>query len=358
MRQEKIRVGIAGLGRSGWSIHAHLIEKLPEQYQVVAALDADAARRREAADRFACHTYTTYDDLLADDDVELMVVALPSHLHADGSIAALDAGKHVVCEKPMATSLSDADRMVAAAENAAEKTTIEGGKVLSIFQQRRYQPEFQKIRGLIDSGLLGRIVQIRIAAGGFSRRWDWQTLQKFGGGTLNNTGPHHLDHAMLLFGDSEPEVFCRLDRTLTLGDADDYVKILLKGENAPTIDIEISACAPYPYETWNIMGTNGGLSGTTTELRWKWVDWDAQEPRTLDTEPTPDRSYNRDQLHWQECTWRMEGGFDRHYLNYYRDLYETIRNGAPLMITAQSVRRVIWLQEEAHRLAPLEQKVY
>ena len=352
MSQEKVRVGIAGLGRSGWSIHAKLIEQLPEQYQVVSVLDADAARRQEAVERFNCRTHTTYDALLADDDVELMVVALPSHLHADGSIAALEAGKHVVCEKPMATSLPDADRMVAAAETAAAN----GGKVLTIFQQRRYQPEFQKIRQLIDSGLLGRIVQIRIAAGGFSRRWDWQTLQKFGGGTLNNTGPHHLDQAMLLFGDSQPDVFCQLDRALTLGDADDYVKLLLKGENAPTIDIEIVPVAAYPYETWNIMGTNGGLSGTTTELRWKWVDWDEQEPRLLDLEPTPNRSYNRDPLHWQECTWRMEGGFERHYLNFYRDMFATIRSGAPLVITPQSVRRVIWLQEEAHRLAPLDRK--
>ncbi|NJN83991.1 MAG: Gfo/Idh/MocA family oxidoreductase [Caldilineaceae bacterium] len=107
MTDQPIRVGIAGLGRSGWDIHARLLEPLAEQFQIVAVLDADSNRRAEAIDRFDCQAYTEYDDLLADPAVELMVVALPSFLHADASIAALKSGKHVVCEKPMATSLGE-----------------------------------------------------------------------------------------------------------------------------------------------------------------------------------------------------------------------------------------------------------
>ena len=110
-----IRVGIAGLGRSGWDIHARLLEPLAEHYTVTAVVDGDPARRDEAVDRFDCAAYATYEDLLADPGVELVVVALPSHFHADAAVAGLAAGKHVVVEKPMATSLADADRMVAAA---------------------------------------------------------------------------------------------------------------------------------------------------------------------------------------------------------------------------------------------------
>ncbi|MEZ4716982.1 MAG: Gfo/Idh/MocA family oxidoreductase [Caldilineaceae bacterium] len=82
-------------------------------------------------------------------------MALPSHFHTDAAISQLAAGKHVVVEKPMATSLADADRMVAA---AAEADTV-----LSIFQNRRYNPDFVKVRNcLIDAGIFGRIVQVRI----------------------------------------------------------------------------------------------------------------------------------------------------------------------------------------------------
>jgi scyllo-inositol 2-dehydrogenase (NADP+) len=351
MTQSQIRVGIAGLGRSGWDIHARLLAPLNDEYQVVAVVDADEKRRQEAIDRFDCQAYTEYDQLLADPAVELVVVALPSFLHADGSIAALEAGKHVVCEKPMATTLADADRMI----EAAERT----GRLLTIFQQRRYNPDFVKVREVINSGVLGRIVQIRLTESRFSRRWDWQTLQKFGGGSLNNTGPHFLDMALQLFGDAYPdEVFCHLDRTLTLGDADDYLKVVFKGKDAPTIDIEISSACAYPPETWHVQGTQGGLAGTTQQLRWKWVDWAAQPPRQLDLQPTPNRSYNLDQLTWQEASWDVAQDTSPKYAAFYHDLYATLRQGAPLTITPQSVRRVMWLIEECHRRCPLIQEFF
>ncbi|MEZ4861418.1 MAG: Gfo/Idh/MocA family oxidoreductase [Caldilineaceae bacterium] len=350
MAQDQIRVGIAGLGRSGWDIHARLIGPQTENYQVVAVVDADAQRREEAVERFDCQAYDAYQALLDDPAVELVVVSLPNFLHANAAIDALAAGKHVVCEKPMATSLADADRMVAAAEAS--------DKVLTIFQQRRYNPEFVKVREVIDSGLLGRIVQIRITASGFSRRWDWQTLQKFGGGSLNNTGPHFLDQALQLFGDAEPQVFCHLDRALTLGDADDHLKLMIKGAGAPTIDIEISSACAYPGEIWNIMGTRGGLTGSTKQLRWKWVVDAEMPPRELDTRPTPNRSYNRDQLTWHEDSWTLDDSASDVYGNFYRELYATIREGKPLTITPQSVRRVIQVQEECHRQNPLAQTIF
>ncbi len=345
MSDKPIRVGIAGLGRSGWDIHARLLEPMGDQYQIVAVVDDDAARRAEAVERFGCRAYEQYQELFSDPNIELVIVALPSHLHADLSIAALAAGKHVVCEKPMATTLDEADRMIEAAR--------ETGRVLTIFQQRRYNPDFVKVREIIDSGLLGRIVQIRLTESRFGRRWDWQTLQKFGGGTLNNTGPHFLDQALQLFGPKEPEVFCQMDRALTLGDADDHLKLVLKAEGQPTIDIEISSSDVFPSPTWHVLGTRGGLSGSTRQLQWKWVVDEEMPERALDLKPTPNRSYNRDELTWHEDQWEFTGDTAEAYRDFYRDLYATLREGKPLAITPESVRRVMWLTEEAHRLAPL-----
>ncbi len=346
MSNHQIRVGIAGLGRSGWNIHAKLLEPLADHYQIVAVADADEARQQEASERFGCEMYDDYDSLLADDNVELVVMALPNFLHAGLSLQALSAGKHVVCEKPMATSLADADRMVKAASQS--------NCVLAPFHNRRYNPDFQKIQAIIASGMLGRVVLINITESKFSRRWDWQTLKRFGGGTLNNNAAHHLDMGLQLFGDGYPEeVFASLDTALTLGDADDHVKLVFAGEGHPTVDIELSSARAFPVETWNIAGTRGGLSGSTKELRWKWIDMDKQLPRTLTTEPMPDRSYNRDDLAWEEDSWRVEDDDGPGYAGFYLDLYETIRNGAPQVITPESARRVIWLQERAHELSPV-----
>jgi len=344
--EDRIQVGIAGLGRSGWSIHARMLSELQAYYDVVAVTDSDPARREEAHERFGCRMYETYEEMLSDDGVELVVVALPSFLHADASIAALEAGKHVVCEKPMATSLADADRMIAAVRQADH--------LLSVFQNRRYDPDFLKVREIIDSGVLGRIVQINMSGCGFSRRWDWQTLKKYGGGSLNNTAVHYLDQAMQLFGNRQPEVFCHMERALTLGDAEDHVKVILHGEGAPLIDVEISSACAYPPETWRVSGTQGGLAGSTNNLRWKWFDPATLPPRSVDTRPTPDRSYNRETYEWQEDSWDRADYTGPGQNGYYLDIFETIRHGKPLSVTPQSVRRVMWVLEECHRQAPVD----
>jgi len=345
MSQDRIRVGIAGLGRSGWDIHAQLLSEAADKYQIVAAVDADPGRREEAAERFGCQTYADYGDLLDDQATELVVVAMPSYLHADCTVAALEAGKDVVCEKPMATSLADADRMIATAQRTE--------RLLTIFQNRRYAPDFRQVQAVVRSGVLGRLVLIRIAATGYGRRWDWQTLKRYGGGSLNNTGVHFLDQALQLFGKSEPEIYCHMERTLTLGDAEDHVKLILRAESAPMIDLVISSSCAYPLETWHIMGTQGGLVGSSRHLSWKYIDPAGLPPRSVETSPTPDRSYNREELDWHEESWEADDDPGPGYVAFYLDLYQTIRCAKPLAITPQSVRRVMRVLEECHRLSPV-----
>ena len=144
----------------------------PERFTVVAVQDHLAERRTEAEQRFGCRSYVEFDDLLADDEVELVVIAVPSHLHTPYAIAALQAGRHVVGEKPMATSLAEAQRMVEVRDAT--------GRLLSVFQNWRFRPELQKLLAIVGAGLLGRVVQARLCNHGFGRRWDWQTLRRFG----------------------------------------------------------------------------------------------------------------------------------------------------------------------------------
>ena len=102
------------------------------------------------------------------------------------------------------------------------------------------------MKEVIQSGKLGRIVLVKIYAHSFGRSWDWQTLKKSGGGELRNNAPHIIDQALQLLGDKKPEVFCDLRRTLTLGDAEDHVKITLRAPDSPLIDIEVTRACAYP----------------------------------------------------------------------------------------------------------------
>jgi len=340
-----IRVGIAALGRSGWSIHAMALEPMVEKFKIAAVADTNPERCKEAGNRFGSRTYTNVEDLVKDEDVELVVVSTPNHLHAQHAILAMEAGKDVVCEKPMAACVADADRMI--------EVSHKRNRTLAIFQNRRYSPDFMKVREVIQSGVLGRIVMIRMAGHNFSRRWDWQTLKEYSGGTLNNTGPHFLDQALQLFGDAEPEIFCHLERTLTSGDAEDHCKVIFRAPGSPMIDLEVTSACAYPQNTWLVMGTQGGLTGSTSSLQWKYVDFSKLPPRPVDRTPTPDRSYNREDLPWQEHTWQPPDNLPSEATRFYLDLYETLRNGADLVITPESVRRQIAVLEKCHQLCPV-----
>lgn len=329
----RVKVGIIGLGRSGWNIHAKTLKAMGEHYRVAAVADADPKRLDEASKTFGCRTFADTNDLIAADGVDLLIVASPNIYHVDHAVAGMKAGKHVVCEKPMALSTAEADAVIEVSEQT--------GRVLAPFQNRRYEPHFLKVREIMDSGLLGDILQIRMCWHGFSRRWDWQTLAEFGGGLLNNNGAHLIDQAIVLFGDGEPELFVDLKQALSSGDTEDHVKVILRAEGAPTIDVELTSASAYPIDRWHIMGTAGGLIGTMNELHWKWVDWSKMPARPVDRMPTPDRAYNREDLDWQTDSWTLPKDFPGEYTMFYRDLYQTIRHGADLFITPASVRRQI-----------------
>ena len=340
-----VKVGVAGLGRSGWSIHCDTLRTLPEQYQVVAVSDNEASRRQQAEQELGCRSYPEFDGLLSDPDVQLLVVATPSHLHAAHTLAALAAGKHVLCEKPMAATLADARGMAEAAEKATGQ--------FSIFQNRRYEGDFQQILKVIASGILGEVIQVRIAAHGFGRRWDWQTLKKYGGGTLRNTGPHFVDQALVLLGDAQPQVLCDMRRALTLGDAEDHVKVVLKAPGAPLVEVEITSACAIPQDLYLVMGTLGTLAGGGKRLRWRYVKPQEMPPLTLDESPTQDRSYNRDNLQFHDGSWEQPADAPSSRHHFYGSLHASLTQGAPLAVTPQQVIRQMGVIQECLLQAPV-----
>src|SRR5215211_2167220 len=134
MTASVVNVGIVGLGRSGWDIHARTLSTLKSQFRVTTVTDSRPERNQEAVQSLGCRAHPDFAALLDDQDVELVVIATPSHVHAAQVMEALARGKHVVCEKPMALSAADADRMIEAAER--------GSRLLTVFHNMRYWPDF------------------------------------------------------------------------------------------------------------------------------------------------------------------------------------------------------------------------
>jgi predicted dehydrogenase len=340
---EAVKVAVLGLGRSGWSIHAEGIEQHPN-FDVVAVADPDAARREEAVQKFGCAAYATPEEAIADANVELVVVATPSFNHAALSILALESGKDVLCEKPMATNLQEADAMIEAAQKS--------GKVLSVYQVRRFDAQVVKMQEVLASGKLGEIYLVRLAARSFSRRRDWQTLRKFGGGQLNNWGAHLVDQALMFSGGQWRDLYVDLKHTVTAGDADDHVKLVFKGENDVTYDIEITSACAFSLPSAVIMGKYGTLIvDENGAMKIKYYD-PAALPQDIVAEegPAANRAYGSGEvIPWQEEEIALEGQEPRKL--FYDKFYATLREGAPLVVTPEQVRNQMAMFEEAHRVA-------
>ncbi len=196
---EKIKVGIIGVGTIG-SVHAEAYRKLPEA-QLHALCDIQPERLAEKAQKHNVQkTYATYQELLADPEIEAVSICTPNNAHAPLAIAAFQAGKHVMLEKPM-TLNANLGRQICLARDQA-------GKQLQMGMVWRQTPEAEVVKETVDAGRLGEIYQIRvklIRRRGIPGLGGWFTTKALsGGGGLIDIAVHFLDLAMWTSGLWEP----------------------------------------------------------------------------------------------------------------------------------------------------------
>jgi predicted dehydrogenase len=184
-----IGVGLIGYGLGGRAFHAPYVGVTPGM-TLRAVVSRDAAKVQ--ADLPDMRVVPDTAALLAEPGIDLVVVSSPDALHAEHALAAIAAGKHVLVDKPFATTLADARRVTAAAEA--------GGRMLTVFQNRRWDSDFRTLKRLIAEGVLGEIVQFE----SHFDRWRpapaalWKEARA--GGAWLDLGPHLVDQALQLFG--------------------------------------------------------------------------------------------------------------------------------------------------------------
>lgn len=350
---KKLNVAIIGQGRSGRDIHGAFLhtDEAKERFTVVAIVEEIESRRLRAKEEFNVPVFEKYTELFTSGiDIDLVVNSSYSALHAPISMDLLEHGYNVLCEKPVCHTVEEFDALVAASEKA--------GKFFGVFQQSRFAPYYVQVKKVIDSGVLGRLVDVDIRFNGYARRWDWQTVLANNGGSLRNTGPHPLDQALNILNDYEhmPTVFCKMDYANTFGDAEDYCKLILTAPEKPLIDLTISCCDGYPTCTYKIHGTRGSLKGNMQHIEWKYYDAEnAPEQHLVASGPIskPDGTpaYCTEKLTWTEDSWDGDpnGAFDTAVAAYYKVMYEHLVNGGELVVTLPQVRQQVQVYVEAHR---------
>ena len=197
-----IRLGIIGCGRVAEERHLPSLRRLP-QIRVVATADLDPWRSSRLADRFgAAHRLSDYRALLDLTDVDAVAVLTPTQSHAEIGMAALDAGKHVLVEKPLALNLAECDRLIARAARSNRRVVV--GFNL------RWHRLVRRARAFLNTGALGRIKAIR-SVYTHNRLGDkapeWHRKLELGGGVSFNEGVHHFDLWRYFTGSDVEQVF-------------------------------------------------------------------------------------------------------------------------------------------------------
>lgn len=340
-----VRVGIVGLGRAGLKAHVAELAEYADRFVVTAGFDPIAERVAELTAATGAVGCDSVDELVEHPDVDLVDVANRSVDHAATARRALEAGKLVLVEKPLAVTYDDAKELVALDRRL-------GGGRLFVRHNRRFDPDFVHLREIIDSGILGAVFEIKLRRHQYSRRNDWQTVREFGGGQLLNWGAHVVDHALQLLGAPVAEIWSDLRRVVAAGDAEDHVRILLRAGGTGggrLVDIEISGGVALGEPVYTVYGTRGTLTGTTSEFRLRFVDPDHElAPAEVDLSP-PVGYGSGEQLPWIDETRAVAPSTQE---TMWDGLYAAIREGGRYPVTNEQALEVMRVINEARRGTP------
>jgi len=264
-----LKTAVVGLGRIGWQFHIPSIIGHEQQFSLAAVVDVSQERLAEAQETYCVSGYTDIAEMIRAEKPDLVVIASPTHLHREHACAAMKMGVDVFLDKPMAQDYESAMEIARCAR--------ETGRKLMVYQPHRATPVVNQLRRIIESGKLGRLVALQLAAHQYTRRADWQAFRKYGGGMLNNYGAHYIDVLLHLSRDRVKRLFCVKDAVATLGDADDVARVMFQTERGITLDLDINQAAAVAKPTWAVYGQYGAVMSQTdeqgkTRLCLRWYD--------------------------------------------------------------------------------------
>ncbi len=250
-----IRCAVVGYG-SQFSMgrhHATEIGKTPG-LELAAAFDADPERRQAAReDHPEVFVPETYEDLLANAAIDLCILVTPHDTHAPLSIAANKAGKHVLTEKVMCLNVAECDAMIAAARDA--------GKMLTVYQNRRWDRDYLTVRKVLKSGILGNLFHIDSSVNGWWYPAGWRGVKKAGGGMLYDWGAHLFDQLIQIMLPAKPKtVFCTRNKGVwTDVDIDTQNNATIVFDNGVVGQIDVGCMSRTPRSRWLIRGEKSCL---------------------------------------------------------------------------------------------------
>jgi len=339
-------VGLASYGMSGMVFHAPLLSVNPG-FEIISILER---KRNLSRERYpGAKIVRNYNELLSDDSIELVVVNTPDRFHFGMAREALEAGKHVVLEKPFLLDSREGDELIRIAEDQK--------RLLSVFQNRRWDGDFLTVREILEKGLLGRLVEYEAHFDryrNFIQQHTWKEDPASGTGTLFNLGSHLIDQALILFG--KPEyVLADIRIQRTGGKIDDAFTLWL-GYPDIKVTLKASYLVREPGPRYLLHGTEGSFLKHGIDPQ-----EEALKRGELPGGPDWGKEAREEWGRLNTVIGPHKGPYETlpgNYLAYYENIYQALVGKAELEVTAAQANQVIRVIEAAIESNRSGAKVY
>lgn len=336
----QVKIGVIGFGWMAFYHYQHIIPK-NEGIEMAAAYDIDP-RRLDFAKELGLTAYSDLDAFLKDDSFHTVLVATPNDRHSEMAVAALRAGKNVICEKPATLSAAELEEVI--------RVSRECGRVFTVHQNRRRDCDFLSVRQALADGMVGKpfFIETRVQ-GSNGIPGDWRRVRESGGGMLYDWGVHLIDQLLQLIDSPVTEIYAQM--FCVKYDVDDNLKVLFRFENGVCAQMEVMTDCFQPLPRWHVLGEDGTLNimsfqgdGSVIRGTVKEVDWSfesvvqknyAGSTRTM--RPRPSNTIETLDVPKKETDWS----------EFYRNYRDVLMGKAELLVKPEESLRVAKVVEKA-----------
>ena len=320
-----IKAGVIGLGWSGFELHCKAIKE-SSAFKLEAGVDPDPVLRQKVEKELGIRTYKNLEELLKKENVECISVSVPPYLHWEIGKKVLEAGRHLVMEKPITLHSWEADELINLARSK--------GLLLTVYNNRRWYSNFLAIKQVLDKGEIGHpvLIENRITFYGPPGGSDpkaWRNVSRLGGGALYEWGAHLFDQVLFLAGESPLTVYCVVNNNFYPTEAEDYFKAIFTFKSGLIAQIEMNSVSELNLPVWYVVGTRGSIISEMDNIWGKTVVNLKDGNRThvyYPPQPEPKNYMDVSRL-------------------FYNKFADAIKEKAPVPVCPEDARRVVRLIE-------------
>ncbi|MEP6712582.1 MAG: Gfo/Idh/MocA family oxidoreductase [Ferruginibacter sp.] len=334
-----INTALCSFGMSGWVFHAPFININPG-FKLYAVWERT---KNLAEEKYPdVKTFRKLEDMLADDSVELVIVNTPNYTHYEYAKKALQAGKHVVIEKPFTVTVAEGEELIALAAKQNKK--------LSVYQNRRYDSDYKTIKKVLQRNVLGDLVDVEMHFDRFKEDIGPKVHKETPGpgtGSLYDLGSHLIDQALQLFGMPE-KLFADVQAMRPVSKVDDYFDLIFF-YNTFRVHIKSSYAVREALPGYIFHGLKGSFIKPKTDVQEEMLQA-GTIPGSSDwgTEPKSQKGLLHAEKNGEVIREYIQSE-QGNYNEYYDGIYDAIRNEKPLPVTAEEGLEVIKIIEAAYQ---------